>query len=235
MRLDEWLTQKQYFSSRSKAIRFIRENGVKINEKLIKKPAYRVKRHDQVNIEENELQIFTKPLGYSKMTWLSLNPHFPPFNLHDKCLDVGASAGGFSLYMLEQNVQSVLAIEISSDFEPFLKEIRNQYPNKFSYWIKDFFKLTPSSFPHSFNFITVDLSLDPYFLLKKLEFFTSLLQPSSIQARLLLTIKTGKITNLKDILQKIEQKIDTLCSNTSCIWLESLPDKQERFLMLLKS
>ncbi|MFX1284593.1 MAG: S4 domain-containing protein [Promethearchaeota archaeon] len=235
MRLDEWLVQTQYFSSRSKANRFIRNIGVIINEKLVKKPAYKVKLHDHVNIEESALQTFTKPLGYVKMKWLSSNPHFPPINLQDKCLDIGASAGGFSLYLLEQNVHSVLAIEISPDFKPFLEEIQNKFPNKFSYWIKDFFKITSNSFPCLFNLITADLTLDPYFLLEKLELFTSLLQPSSIQARLLLTIKTGKITNFKDVLVKIEQNVDDLCTDISLKWLESLPDKQEQFLLLLKS
>ncbi|MFX0206458.1 MAG: SAM-dependent methyltransferase [Candidatus Hodarchaeota archaeon] len=234
MRLDEWIVWKQLLPSKSKAIRFIREVGVNVKGKLIIKPGYRIKTTDLIDIDTSALVRFKKPQGFYKLEFLT-STNFIPFSSEDKCLDVGASAGGFSLYMLERNVQSVLAIEISSDFEPFLEEIHNIFPNKFSYWIKDFFKLTSSSFPHPFNLITADLTLDPYFLLEKLELFTSILQPSSIQARLLLTIKTGKIINLKDVLVKIERKAGTLCSGTSLKWLESRPDKQERFLLLLKS
>lgn len=233
MRLDEWLVQKKGIS-KTRAARFIREIGVTVNGKLMKKTGYRIKVTDTVNIDEKLLEKFRKPLGYHKFEWLASQFDIP-FNSQDKCLDLGASSGGFSLYLLEQNVQSVLAIEISSDFEPFLEEIRVKFPNKFSYWIKDFFKLPPSSFPHSFNLVTTDLTLDPYFLLEKLEIFTSLLQPSPIQARLLLTIKTGKITDINDALTKIEHKINKLCTDISLKWLESLPDKQERFLLLLKS
>ncbi|MFX0013334.1 MAG: S4 domain-containing protein [Promethearchaeota archaeon] len=234
MRLDEWLFQKQgLLPSKSKAIQFIREIGVEINGKLVQKPGYRVKDTDLLDIESSSLENYKKPFGYRKFKFLTSKTSIP-FSIKDKCLDIGASAGGFSLYMLEQGVESVLAIEISSRFQPFLEEIRKQYPDKFSYWIEDFFKLTLNRFPHLFNLVTADLTLDPYFLVRNLDLFVSILEPSTIQARLLLTIKTGNITSTNNIMNQVEELINQISSDLTYQWLESLPDKQELFLLLLK-
>lgn len=233
MRLDEYLVQTQLLSSRSKANRFIREVGVLINGNLIKKPAYPLKPKDIVEISEEILKNYQKPLGYHKLEWLVSNSPLS-FSSEDHCLDLGASAGGFSIFMLERT-ESVLAIEISPQFEPFLKDIKNKW-SKFSYRIKNFFEMTLKDFPHSFNVITADLTLDPYFLIQNLDLFPPLLQENTeTQARLLLNIKTGIIPQIQDLTNVIEKKVKQLFQNSSYIWIESLPSKQELFLLLLSS
>ncbi|MFX0184719.1 MAG: S4 domain-containing protein [Candidatus Hodarchaeota archaeon] len=231
MRLDEYLVQNQLLSSRSKANRFIREVGVLINGNLIKKPAYLLKLMDRVEINEKILKNYEKPLGYHKLEWLVLNSPLS-FGSEDLCLDLGASAGGFSIFMLERT-ESVLAIEISPQFEPFLKDIKNKYSN-FSYKIANFFDMTLKDFPHLFSVITADLTLDPYFLIQNLDLFPPLLkEKTKTQARLLLNIKTGIITQIQDLTGIIEKKVKQLFQNPSCSWIESVPGKQELFLLIL--
>ncbi len=235
MRLDEWFVHNQLFPSRSRAIRFIRENGVRINDKLVKKPAYRVKTHDKIETKELIIQRFGKPVGYHKIEFLSSNLDFPLISPKDQCLDIGANVGGFSIFMLENNVDSVLAIEISPQYEPSLREIKEQWSN-FSYRIANFFEVNIDNFsPQSFSLITADLTLDPFFLLENLDRFNQLLQPTSISARLLLTIKTGKVSDPQGVIAAIEQKIPNFFPDSSHMWLKSLPGKQEHILLIIRS
>lgn len=230
MRLDEYITHKKYFSSRTKANRFIREHGVPINGKLVIKPSYNVKTIDIVEINHNDVQKYDKPLGYHKLELIVNNPEFPPLKSTDKCLDIGASAGGFSLYLLEQEVHSVFAIEISHDFEFNLKQIRDKWPN-FTYLIQNFFKLRKNE-KNSFSLITVDLTLDPEYLKQKLHYFYQFLNLKIKSARILIAIKTGKINNLKQIKKSIEQEVETAFPEFSYNWLNSVDNKKEIFLLI---
>ncbi len=124
----------------------------------MKKPAYRVKTHDNIEIKESEIQKFVKPVGYHKIESISSILDFPLISPTDQCLDIGANVGGFSIFMLEKNVDSVLAIEISPQYEPPLREIKEQWPN-FSYRIANFFELNIDDFsPQTFSLITADLT-----------------------------------------------------------------------------
>ncbi len=232
-RLDEWFVKNLILPSRSKATRFIREIGVTINGRLIKKPSYKIKPQDHVQFDETILQKFQKPVGHQKLARITSSPYFPCFASNDRCLDVGANVGGFSLYLLEQNVASVLAIEISKWCEPYLKKIQDKWSN-FSYRIANFFELKQKDFPHPFNVITADLTLDPQFLIQKIDLFIQLLQLNhDVPARFLTTVKTGKIKNLKAIFFEIEQKISQSFPDASYSWLESLPNKQEQILLIV--
>jgi len=178
MRLDEYITHKKYFSSRTKANRFIREHGVLINGKMVNKPSYNVKTSDIIEINHNGVQKYDKPQGYHKLELIVNNPEFPQLKSTDKCLDIGASAGGFSRFMLEQSVHSVLAIEISRDFESDLKQLSDKWPN-FNYLIQNFFELRKKEYLSSFSFITADLTLDPEFLLQNLHYLPQFLNLNS--------------------------------------------------------
>ncbi|MHA2040176.1 MAG: S4 domain-containing protein, partial [Promethearchaeota archaeon] len=99
MRLDEWIVQKNYLSSRSKANRFIREQGILINGKKVHKPSYRIISDDTIELDQIFIQKYNKPLGYHKFELIVSNSRFPfSINSNDVCLDIGASAGGFSLF-----------------------------------------------------------------------------------------------------------------------------------------
>lgn len=231
MRLDEYITHKKYFSSRTKANRFIREHGVLINGKMVNKPSYNVKTSDIIEINHNGVQKYDKPLGYHKLELIVNNPEFPPIKSSDKCLDIGASAGGFSLFLLEQEVHSVFAIEISQDFEFNLKQLSDKWPN-FTYLIQNFFELRKKEYLNYFSLITVDLTLDPEYLVQNLHYFPQFLNSNIKPARILIAIKTGKINNLKQIKKSIEQEVETVFPEFSYNWLNSVDNLKEIFLLI---
>ncbi len=233
MRLDEYIVQKRYITSRTKANRFIREYGIRINNRKVNKPSYRVKVNDSIEINNEILVKYEKPLGYHKIKAIANNSEFPPINTNDICLDIGASAGGFSTFMLEHGVKRVLAVEVSQEFEYYLKQIAEKWPN-FSYLIANFFDLRKTNFTDSFSLITIDLTLDPSYLIKNLELFPPLLNPDIKPVRIFISIKTGNIKNIKELKYLIEQKIEKIFPEFSHNWFKSIEEKKEIFLLLIR-
>ena len=88
LRLDEWLVKNQIFSSRSKAIRFIKENGLKINDKLVTKPSKRIKSTDSIKFDTQAIFDFTKPIGYRKLEFVINQLEDPVFSNENVCLDI---------------------------------------------------------------------------------------------------------------------------------------------------
>ncbi len=232
MRLDEWIVRKEYLSSRSKANRFIREHGILINGIKVNKPSHRIISDDTIELDLPHVQKYNKPSGYHKFELLANNLRFPfSINSNDVCLDIGASAGGFSLFMLEHGAKKVHAIEISQTFEYHLKELAENWPN-FSYEIVNFFEVSEKPMSDSFSLITADLTLDPYYLLQKLYLFPQLLKNDTYSARILLIIKTGNIRSIEEFKQAMEEKIRILFLEFNYFWLESLQDKKEVYLLI---
>lgn len=234
MRLDEWIVRKKYLSSRSKANRFIREHDILINGIKVNKPSRRIKSDDIIELDQLLIQKYNKPLGYHKFEQIASNSRFPfSINSNDVCLDIGASAGGFSLFMLEHGAKKVHAIEISPTFEYYLKELAENWPN-FSYEIANFFEVIEKPLSDSFSLIAVDMTLDSYYLLQKLHLFPQLLKTGNYPARIVLTIKTGNIRNLEERKQAIEEKIRNLFPKFDYLWLEPLENKKEVYFLIKK-
>ncbi|MHA1451187.1 MAG: SAM-dependent methyltransferase [Candidatus Hodarchaeales archaeon] len=170
-----------------------------------------------------------KPAGYRKLKKIASNTRFPSFGQNNRCLDIGASAGGFSLYLLEQGVKSVLAIEISAEFEPYLKEIQSSWSN-FSYIITNFFEVDLDKIG-KFDTVLADLTVNPYFLLREIDSFIRVIQPG-IQSTLLLTFKLGRTSDPETLIEEIESTISTINCLHSHTWFDSLEKKKEKLLLL---
>lgn len=232
MRLDEWIVRKKYLSSRSKANRFIREHGILINGIKVNKPSHRIRSDDAIELDQVRIQKYNKPLGYHKFELIASNSRFPfSINSNDVCLDIGASVGGFSLFMLEHGAKKVHAIEISPTFEYHLKELADNWPN-FTYEIANFFEVIKKPISDSFSLITADLTLDPYYLLQQLHLLPILLNNDISPARIVLTIKTGNIRSIQVFKQTMEENIQKLFPNFDYFWLESLQDKKEVYFLI---
>ncbi len=227
MRLDEWLVKKGFISSRSKANRFIRNKGVRVNTKQCMKPAYIVKKTDEILLDKSLLIKFTKPLGYQKLD-LFVNQAEIPFYPNDQVLDIGASAGGFCKYILEQNIESLLAIEISPQFKPFLYLLKDEYPN-FSYHIGNVFTLPTPLTEKRFNLVTIDLTIDPIFLLDNIINLLLLVTSNEHPARVLCIIKIENPDDVDIIIRKYTSHIKNSVPNLQkLIFLDSLPEKNEK-------
>ncbi len=229
-RLDEWLVRKGIFESRKRAIKFIKEVGVQVQGRHVTKPSYRVTPPVELHLDLAKAAFYNKPQGYHKLSHVVQQLEGEVFTQDDVCLDIGSNVGGFSLYLLEQGVASVDAIEISADFESSLQRIAERWPN-FSYRFANFFEVVPS-LPKKYTVITADLTIDPHFLRLNLEKFFLPLTTDKTPKRVFITVKLGK--NLVNIgmLEKIELKLHQLYPSMTTKWLDSLFGRQEKILFV---
>ncbi len=118
MRLDVYLTSNGYAASRQRAKALISENCVSVNGKIITKSAFDVGEGDKVDVSGD-------PIGYISRGALKLKAAFEAFNLdvqEKNAIDVGASTGGFTEYLLERGAKKVYAVD--SGTEQLAKKLR---------------------------------------------------------------------------------------------------------------
>ncbi len=108
-RLDVYLHEKGYADSREKSKQLIVSNSVFVDDKLITKPSYAVN-------DGAEIKITKKPYisrGYEK---IEKAVQTFKINIADKiALDIGASTGGFTEYLLKYGVKKVYAVDAGRD------------------------------------------------------------------------------------------------------------------------
>lgn len=107
MRLDVYLTSNGYADSRQRAKVLVAGNCVSVNGKIAVKPAMDINDYDKVEVSGD-------PIGYVSRGALKLKAAFEEFSLtvFDKvAIDVGASTGGFTEYLLEQGAAKVYAVD----------------------------------------------------------------------------------------------------------------------------
>lgn len=108
MRLDLYLVEKKYFTTRSKAALAIKEKNVKVNGNLITKAGFIVSEDDVIEIKQN-INKFISRGGYKLLHALQ----YFNIDLTDKIvLDIGASTGGFTDCCLQNNAKKVYAYDV---------------------------------------------------------------------------------------------------------------------------
>ena len=107
-RLDVYLHDKGYVSSREKAKELILSNCVFVDDKLITKSSYTV--NDDVKIKiTGQLNVSR---GYVKIE-KAMNVF--DINIENKiAVDIGASTGGFTDYLLKHGVKKVYAVDVGN-------------------------------------------------------------------------------------------------------------------------
>ena len=106
IRLDDYLVQEGYFDTKSQAQGAIISGKVKANGEVITKAGTQVKPGVQLEI---------KHMPYVSRGGFKLEKAVSEFNieLKDKiCLDIGASTGGFTDFMLQNGAKKVYAIDV---------------------------------------------------------------------------------------------------------------------------
>jgi 23S rRNA (cytidine1920-2'-O)/16S rRNA (cytidine1409-2'-O)-methyltransferase len=105
-RLDVFLHDKGYVGSREKARELILDNSVFVDDKLITKPSYMV--NDDVKIKITKDVYISR--GYLK---IEKAVHVFNINIENKtAVDIGASTGGFTDYLLKHGAKKVYAIDV---------------------------------------------------------------------------------------------------------------------------
>ncbi len=109
LRLDEALVKKNLVETRSKAKELIKNEKVKVNDKIIKKPSFEVKDNDKIEILQK--------VYVSRAAW-KLKNYLEKYNIDFKnkdVLDIGASTGGFSEVSLEKGAKEVVCVDVGKD------------------------------------------------------------------------------------------------------------------------
>jgi 23S rRNA (cytidine1920-2'-O)/16S rRNA (cytidine1409-2'-O)-methyltransferase len=137
MRLDSFLVAHKYIQSRNKATEAIKAKKVKINNKIITKPSYKVLANDKIDINLDD--IFVSRAAHKLKFFLNtLDLDISSFDV----LDIGSSTGGFAQILLQNNINHITCVDVGTQqLHPLIKEnknlsiyeqtdIRDFYPNK---------------------------------------------------------------------------------------------------------
>jgi 23S rRNA (cytidine1920-2'-O)/16S rRNA (cytidine1409-2'-O)-methyltransferase len=121
-RLDVWLVEEGFFSSRQAAKRAIRTGLVTVNGSSVK-PSKQVSGQEKILVSSEARDL---PQGYSKLKQIDEITEGDLVDEGDLALDIGSSAGGF-LYYLDEQGATAIGIEISAAFIPKLKKLAYDY------------------------------------------------------------------------------------------------------------
>lgn len=172
-RLDRWLRDSGYFTSRQRAKRAIKKGLVLVNGKEAK-PSTHVTQNDEIQVSENARDM---PLGYLKIKRADdvLSP--PLISSGDRVLDIGSSAGGFILYARDKGA-NILGIEISDEFLPQLLRI-DSTSEGVSILAGDAFTMPMEEIPGGeFDTILIDVTTEPESTLTLVRRFHEILRSS---------------------------------------------------------
>lgn len=111
LRLDLYTVEKGIIKSRERAKELIKSGNVTVNGRVIDKPSY--------DTEENDIiEVLCEQLKYVGRGGLKLEKAVKAFSidLNEKvCIDIGASTGGFTDCMLQNNALKVYAVDVGHD------------------------------------------------------------------------------------------------------------------------
>ncbi len=150
MRLDKFLHEKGFVSSREKAQALIMAGQVTVNGRVVDKAGYRVKKEDKVEVKE--LPKYVSRAGYK------LEGALREFRIDvsDKvCLDIGSSTGGFTDCLLQHGARKVYAVDVGKKQMDY--KLRND-SRIILYEETDARELTKEHIPEKIDLITVDVS-----------------------------------------------------------------------------
>lgn len=147
MRLDTLLVERGLVDSRTKAQALIKEGNVAVDGKVVDKPSFKAK--EDANIEIFGDTRFVSRAARKLKGFLDVHP----IAIEGKrCLDVGASTGGFTQILLERGAKSVTALDVGTSqlHETLRNDARVQSVESTD--IRDFQSVQP------FEVVTCDVS-----------------------------------------------------------------------------
>lgn len=109
-RLDVYLYDKGYASSRARSKQLILSNAVYVDDKLITKSSYMVNEGVKITI--------TQELSYVSRGYVKIEKAIEKFNIdvtNKIAADIGASTGGFTDYLLKHGAKKVYAIDVGKN------------------------------------------------------------------------------------------------------------------------
>lgn len=111
MRIDLFLFEKGYVTSRERAKKLVADSRVSVNGKVITKPSYDVDDNDIVDVSKSETYEYVSRGGYK------LEAALDAFDIDVTGLyaaDLGASSGGFCDCLLVRGISKIFAVDCGS-------------------------------------------------------------------------------------------------------------------------
>jgi len=109
MRLDNYLANEKLAQSRNKAQELIKNSKVLVDGKIISKPSFVVT--DSMNVEVTADIQYVSRAAEKLFSFLVENP----ISISGKrCLDIGASTGGFTQVLLEYGAKKIDAVDVGT-------------------------------------------------------------------------------------------------------------------------
>ena len=106
MRLDQYLVENGFVDSRTKAQAIIKARKVSVNDKPVTKPSFKV---NGEKVEMADKMIYVSRAAHKLKGFLPTLP-FKVKGL--EVLDIGASTGGFTQVLLEEDAKSVTCVDV---------------------------------------------------------------------------------------------------------------------------
>ena len=110
MRIDVYLAENGLVSSRTEAKRFVDEGAVFVNGKQINKASYDVNGSESITVDKSVKEFVSR--GGVKLK--GALTEFGVSAVGKRCLDVGASSGGFTDCLLQSGAVHVIAVDSGS-------------------------------------------------------------------------------------------------------------------------
>ena len=111
MRLDTFLVESNKFKSRNKASESIQRGEIKVNSKVVTKPAFNVIESDLIEIIYKEEPFVSIGGNKLKRAIEKLNPSI----CNKVFIDVGASTGGFTDCLLRNGAKKVYCVDVGNN------------------------------------------------------------------------------------------------------------------------
>lgn len=150
-RLDKHIATTLGFP-RDKSIELIKNGGVLVNDKKITKPSHKVSSTDNITTDLSRIYHFVSRAGDK------LQDALTSFKIDVKgkvCLDIGASTGGFTDCLLQNEAKLVYAVDVGTDqLHPHIKS----NPRVISFEKTDVRELDTDRVSKKIDIITIDVS-----------------------------------------------------------------------------
>ena len=237
MRLDNYLAEKGYFDSRTKAKQAIERGEIFVNKTKVTKPAF------EVNKEDSSIEyIYEK--SYVSLGGYKLEKGLKDLNVCVDGLtvaDIGASTGGFTHCLLQNGAKKVYAVDLNDDL---LHQTLKQ-DARVSLIVKNAKNLCVDDFETKLDFIVGDLSF-----ISITQIIPVISELIDKQKRVMLLIKpqfeTGERKKFKNGILRDKKVHKQVCDNIievaknysfNFVGITSAPiaqDKNTEFLILLE-
>ncbi len=183
-RLDVWLVENGYYSSRQVAKRAIKEGMVKVDGMQCK-PSKQVSGKEEIKVS---VEYADKPMGYHKLKEIDKLLEGNLVTLPCIALDIGSSAGGFLAYLNDKGATAI-GIEVTRRFSENLTRLAEAHP-LISVIFDDAFIIDPTIVVNDggLDLLLVDVTTEIEGTLNLISRFSSLLKKGG---RLVAAFKTG--------------------------------------------